>query len=188
VSLFAWMLLVISQAVAASTDAPPLYQIRDVVPVAGAVPERIYGTALVWALESFRDQKYELTEDSTAGTVVATLKEKLLPMDADGRCALWLSYRVTVAARPGRYFYDVTVLELEPDPLCPKTAFRISRTELLGLKAPSDIMLAHIPNGHDAQDASRNDAEVRARSRALAERLSASLRARLAGLGRRGPS
>jgi len=35
------MLLVISKAVAASTDAPPLYQIRDVVPVAGAVPERI---------------------------------------------------------------------------------------------------------------------------------------------------
>ncbi|HEX4441570.1 MAG TPA: DUF4468 domain-containing protein, partial [Thermoanaerobaculia bacterium] len=149
-SLLAWMLL-LTPAAAAPADAAPLYQIRDVVPVADAPQGRVYDAALIWALENFRDQKYELAEDPNAGTVVATSKEKLVTLDSDGSCALWLSYRVTVAARPGRYFYDVSVLELEPDPKCPKTAFRISTTEFLGLKAPSDIILAHIQNPHEAQ-------------------------------------
>jgi hypothetical protein len=203
----AWTLLLAPLTAAAADDARPLYELQDVVPVPNASTERIYDSARTWMLETLREQpdktgdaarswtserlrdpSGDLAEDRLAGTLVAVAKEKFVTVDAKSSCSLWLRYRVIVGARPGRYYYSVSVLELEPDPMCLRPGFEITTLDWLGVKPPPAGIELHLSGSEETPAALASDAEIRTRAKALAEKLSVSLRARLARVGSRSGS
>jgi len=160
----------------------PLFEVQDVVPVPGVTSSRIYDSARGWSLETFRNLPYEIVDHEAAGTLVIRGREKFFSLDSSGRCSLWLRYRVIVGARDGRYYYSVSVLDLDVDPICPKSSFEISAADWLGVQPPPPGIAFYLHGSDDSTAAKLTNERIETRARALAAKLSVSLRARLSGL------
>lgn len=186
-SALMWALLTILDPTTPAA-APPLFELQDVVSVANQPASRIYDAARGWALETFRSRKDEIDDHPAAGTLVIRSREKFASLDSSDSCTVWLRDRVIVGARDGRYYYSVSVLDLDSDLICPKYAFSIPTADWLGVKPPEPGIAFYLHRSESSPAARLNDERVDARARALAGQLSASLRARLAGLERRARS
>lgn len=186
-SALLWALLKILDPKPIATPLP-IYELQDVISLPNVPASRIYDAARGWALESFRNLKFEIDDHAAAGTLLVRGREKFASLDSSGSCALWLRYRVIVGARDGRYYYSVSVLNLDADPICPKYAFSIPTADLLGVKEPPPGIAFYLHRSEDSPAARLNDERVEARARALAETVSTSLRVRLSDLARRSRS
>src|SRR5687767_15415892 len=133
--------LLLISSVARADDRLKTGELRfqDVVPVAGATRDRIYGSALEWFAKTFDGPKAVLEQNEAAGILTGKGAERYLPPFMSTACSGWLRYRVMLVAREGRYYFTIDGFTHEGDPFCNKRSFGLLTKDWLGARITRTI-------------------------------------------------
>jgi hypothetical protein len=179
------VVLALVTSVAAARPTPPIVaEVQDVVSV-NADPLRILDAARKWFADAASGTS-EVEENSGAALLIASGQEKVGSAYSDDSCALWMRYRTTLAALPGRYYFHITVFDLEADPMCRRRSFHIDANGWLGTHEYKPVNISFVLRS-PGDEVDTTDEAVKARGKALAERVAKGLRSKLASLEKPGP-
>ncbi|HEY7113242.1 MAG TPA: hypothetical protein VIA45_09960 [Thermoanaerobaculia bacterium] len=169
-----------------ASSADPL-AFREVVAVRGATRDGIYGAALVWFSGRSQESKEPFEQNRLARVLIDRGSERYVPPFLANACSGWIRYRVTLAAREGRYLCTIDDFVHVGDRNCQKRSFGLLTSDWLTAtirKTFFDMGLQ--PTKREDQD---RDVwlDLRGRAATINTSISASLRARVAGAASRPP-
>ena len=174
-----------SLALAGELRASKELRFQKVVSVPAATRDQIYDTASGWFSEAFKGPKASVEQNRLAGLLTGRGAERYVPPFMSTACAGWIRYRVTLVARDGRYDWAVDGFTHEGDPFCNKRSFGLLTTNWLAETITRTIfdMTLQRPRRESAELEAWADMKEKATT--IAEKLSRSLRQRLAAAAKK---
>jgi hypothetical protein len=169
-----------SLAFAAEPGSSKELRFQDVVPVAAATRGQIYSTALEWFSEAFKGPKASLEQNRLAGMLTGTNAERYVPPFMSSACSGWIRYRVTLLARDGRYYFAVDGFSHEGDPFCNKRSFGLLTRDWQDGTTTRTVFDMTLQGPRRERAELDAWVDMKEKATAVAERVSRSLRQRLA--------
>lgn len=158
---------------------------QNVVPVPAATRNQIYDAALDWFSEAFQGPKASVEQNRLAGLLTGRGAERYVPPFLSTACTGWIRYRVTLLAKDGRYDWTVDGFTHEGDSFCNKRSFGLLTTNWLSETITRTIFDMTLQRPGRASAELEAWIDMKEKATAIAEKLSRSLRQKLAVAARK---